>query len=451
MFRDLPRYDQYQEATGWVQTVPSHWGWEPARTLFSERRVSGHIGEELLSVTIGRGVIKQADLLSATSKKDSSNLDKSKYKYVEPGDLVYNKMRAWQGAAGGSQYRGIVSPAYIVIRPRSGLMDYFHHLLRTPAFATEAERWSYGITSDQWSLRPEHFKMIRFPVPPVKEQEAIVKYLAHANARIDNAIAAKRRLIALLEEQKTAVVNNAVRVDWPLVPIKRVLHSMTAGVWGSAPEESIDPLRWCVRVADFDYAAGGVLDSPRTYRAITDREFSGRSLRCGDLLLEGSGGGEKTPVGRVVLFDHDEDAVCSNFLQRLRPIDGVEPVFLALMLRRVHASNEVRTYIKQTTGIQNLDLGAYSTHQIPMPSSWEQRQVVSRIKRELREVDIAVTRVHEEITLLQEFRTRLITDVVTGQVDVRAVAETLPDPTMPDVSLDEDGTSLEDLLGHEDD
>ena len=86
MFRDLPRYGSYKVAGEWVVEVPRSWGWEPARTIFSERKDAGHVEEQMLSVTIGRGVIPQTDLLSSTSKKDSSNVDKSKYKLVGPAD-----------------------------------------------------------------------------------------------------------------------------------------------------------------------------------------------------------------------------------------------------------------------------------------------------------------------------------------------------------------------------
>src|SRR5690606_11490735 len=133
----------------------------PHRAVFSEVKDQGHIDEPLLSVTIAKGIIPQSKLLANSSKKDSSNLDKSKYKLVCPDDIAYNKMRAWQGAIGVSRHRGIVSPAYIVVRlRRAGDPNYFHYLLRTPLFAKEAERWSYGITPDMWSLRPEHFKLI---------------------------------------------------------------------------------------------------------------------------------------------------------------------------------------------------------------------------------------------------------------------------------------------------
>ena len=169
----------------WLGDVPTHWELAPSRAVFTEINERDHPDEQMLSVTIARGVIRQKILLQDSSQKDSSRLDKSAYKLVCPGDLAYNKMRAWQGAFGVSTYRGIVSPAYVVQRPRNGANPlYFHHLLRTPAFAAEAERWSYGIASDMWSLRPEHFKMMCVPLPPLPEQAAIVRYLDYVDRRM---------------------------------------------------------------------------------------------------------------------------------------------------------------------------------------------------------------------------------------------------------------------------
>ena len=88
-------------------------------------------------------------------------------------------------------------------------------------FAKEAERWSYGITSDMWSLRPEHFKMIYTPQPPPEEQAAMVRFLDYANGRLERAIRAKRKVIALLHEQKQAIIHRAVtRGLDPTVPLK---------------------------------------------------------------------------------------------------------------------------------------------------------------------------------------------------------------------------------------
>jgi len=212
MIADLKPYPEYKESGHlWLGDVPTHWDVLPNRAIFSEIKDRDCPDEEMLSVTITRGIVPQKALLAGSSKKDSSNTNKAAYKLVQPGDIAYNKMRAWQGALGASNLRGIISPAYVVMRPVAGANPlYFHNLYRTPMFAKEAERWSYGITSDMWSLRPEHFKLIGSLLPPPAEQAAIVRFLDHWNGRLEKAIRSKRRVIALLQEQKQAIIHRAV-------------------------------------------------------------------------------------------------------------------------------------------------------------------------------------------------------------------------------------------------
>ncbi|MEX2553681.1 MAG: restriction endonuclease subunit S, partial [Actinomycetota bacterium] len=212
MIADLKPYPVMKDSgVPWLGEVPEHWEVLPNRALLHEVKERGHPDEPMLSITITRGVIPQRVLLAESSKKDSSNQDRSAYKLVRPGDIAYNKMRAWQGALGVSQYRGIVSPAYVVQRPRLAVESrYVHYLMRTPAFAKEAERWSYGITSDMWSLRPEHFRLIYSCLPPLPEQAAIARFLDYADRRIRRYIRAKQKLIKLLEEQKQAITHRAV-------------------------------------------------------------------------------------------------------------------------------------------------------------------------------------------------------------------------------------------------
>jgi type I restriction enzyme S subunit len=208
----LRPYPEYKTArVDWLGSIPKHWIASPNRALFREVIDKNRPSEQLLSVTIGRGVITQRMLLGDSTKKDQSNEDKSAYKLVEPDDLAYNKMRAWQGAIGVSEHHGIVSPAYIIMRPIMGQHPRFlHYLFRTPAFATEAERWSYGITSDQWSLRSKDFACIYSLLPPFEEQRAIADFLGVMDARISRFIAARRKMITLLKEQMQAVINQAV-------------------------------------------------------------------------------------------------------------------------------------------------------------------------------------------------------------------------------------------------
>lgn len=117
-----------------------------------------------------------------------------------PNDIAYNKMRMWQGAVGVSNYRGIVSPAYIVLKSRRNINSrYYHLLLRTPIYIEESHRNSYGICDDQLSLRYEDFKCMQNIIPPKEEQDQIVRYLDSKLSKINKFIKAKKKQIELLK------------------------------------------------------------------------------------------------------------------------------------------------------------------------------------------------------------------------------------------------------------
>ena len=413
-------------------------------------------------MTITKGVIRQQALLVDSSKKDSSNQDKSAYKLVRPGDITYNKMRAWQGAVGVSDYQGIVSPAYVVERPRDGTDSrYLHYLLRTPAFSKEAERWSYGITSDMWSLRPEHFKMIYGCLPPLPEQAAIVRFLDHADRRIRRHIRAQQQLIALLEEQKQAIIHQAVtgqidvrtgkpyqaykdsRVDWlgevpehwALDRIKRSTIGCKNGVWGDEAKEDDNDIP-CVRVADFDRQRLRVELSDPTIRNVTQNERTGRVLRRGDLLLEKSGGGELQPVGCVVLYD-DRQAVCSNFVARMLIAPGMSSSFWRYFHAAAYAVRLNTRSIKQTTGIQNLDQQQYFDERAVFHPSDEQIQIATFLDHADQRIRRYIRAKQQLIALLEEQKQAIIHQAVTGQIDVREAAARLPDAVEDPEPFDE--------------
>lgn len=156
----MREYSEYRDVgLPWVEKVPGHWEVLPNFAVFEERIDKGHDHLPLLSVTIAQGVITQEEFLKNSTKKDSSNEDKSSYKRVLCGDLAYNKMRMWQGAVGFSKYDGIASPAYIILKPRKSIIpEYYHYLLRIPAYINYSYRYSYGICDDQLSLRYTDFK-----------------------------------------------------------------------------------------------------------------------------------------------------------------------------------------------------------------------------------------------------------------------------------------------------
>lgn len=204
---NLQPYKKYNAILyDYATELPEGWQLLPNIAIFQERIERGYENEELLSVTIGRGVIKQSDL----DKKDSSTLDKSKYLLVYPDDLVYS-MRFRQGASGYSNYKGIVSPACTVLKSRKGVKfnsRYYHYMFRTGFYKNYAERYAYGIADGQMPLRYFDFKRMYSIMPPLEVQNSIVDYLDKKNAEIEKLINNKERLIKVLEEKIFFLVND---------------------------------------------------------------------------------------------------------------------------------------------------------------------------------------------------------------------------------------------------
>ena len=151
--------------------------WEQRKLggILKERTERAHGDEELLSVTIGNGVIRQID----SDKRNIASEDKSNYKVVKKGDIPYNSMRMWQGAVGNSEYDGIVSPAYTVLTPTSDANGkFFMELFKKESTLQIFQRWSQGLTSDTWNLKYPVLSSIQFDIPSVEEQTEIARYFS---------------------------------------------------------------------------------------------------------------------------------------------------------------------------------------------------------------------------------------------------------------------------------
>lgn len=149
--------------------------WEQRKLgeIFKERTERATGDEELLSVTIGNGVIRQAD----SDKRSIASEDKSNYKIVRKGDVPYNSMRMWQGAVGNSEYDGIVSPAYTVLAPTAQANGkFFMELFKKESTLKIFQRWSQGLTSDTWNLKYPVLSSIEFYIPLIEEQTKIAEY-----------------------------------------------------------------------------------------------------------------------------------------------------------------------------------------------------------------------------------------------------------------------------------
>jgi len=436
----------------WLGKVPSHWAVLPHRAIFDEIKDVNKPSADLLSVTIKRGIIPQSVLLANSSKKDSSRIDKSKYKYVKVGDLAYNKMRAWQGALGISKFEGIVSPAYVVQRPRDHLTvpQYYHYLMRTPAFHKEAERWSYGITSDMWSLRPEHFKVIYSLLPPPDEQAAIVKYLDHTTARLDRAIAAKRRVVKLLEEQKQAIIHRAVT---------RGLDENAPLKDSGVPWLGLVPKAWEIRrikqVAKIHRRkfSHRPRNDPRFYDgkypfiqtgsvARADKYIQSYKQTLNDMGLSVSKRFPKNTLVMTIAANIGDVAILNfeacfpDSLVGILPDSDMDLEFLFYMLQSMKEVFELEAPTNTQGNLSNERLGDL---RVCKPDLETQRSIVVHIESENSQLSKTQGVLQKEITLLEEFRTALISEVVTGKRDVRALATALPDMQSQDeIPFDDD-------------
>ena len=187
--------------------------WEQRKLgeILKERTERAHGDEELLSVTIGNGVIRQID----SDKRNIASEDKSNYKVVKKGDIPYNSMRMWQGAVGNSEYDGIVSPAYTVLTPTSDANGkFFMELFKKESTLQIFQRWSQGLTSDTWNLKYPVLSSIQFDIPSVEEQTEIARYFS----TLDSLITLHQRKLEKLQNMKKSCLQKMFPKDGATVP-----------------------------------------------------------------------------------------------------------------------------------------------------------------------------------------------------------------------------------------
>lgn len=187
---------------------------------------------------------------------------------------------------------------------------------------------------------------------------------------------------------------------WRQTRLKHLV-SVKAGTWGDEPGVAAMDVR-CVRAADFDRVTLRVSTERLPLRSLDRSAFGQLALKPGDIVLEKSGGGADQPVGGSVLYDLDMDAVCSNFAARLRPVPGTEPRFLSYLLASMYFSGVTDALGKQTTGIANLDLGAYLGTACAVPSPQGQRAIADYLDAETERIDALVAARRRQVELIHE-------------------------------------------------
>ena len=217
-----------------------------------------------------------------------------------------------------------------------------------------------------------------------------------------------------------------VPVHWQVDRLKWSADSIVNGIWGGEPTGDEDTA--CIRVADFDRVALRVRLDNLTFRSVEEKDKRHRVLGQGDLLIEKSGGGEQQLVGAVVEFNHKLPAVCSNFVAKVSPAEGMHSRYWAYVHAHLYSGRVNYPSVKQTTGIQNLDSGAYFDERVIYPPYDEQKKIASFLDRETARIDALIEKKRRLLALLEEKRLAIITQAVTKGLD--------PDVPMKDSGIE---------------
>jgi type I restriction enzyme, S subunit len=447
MIEDLKPYPQYKDSgLPWLGEVPSHWETARSKRLFRQRKEFAQSDDQQLSATQAFGVIPQALYEQRTGYrvvKISMHLDKRKH--VQADDFVIS-MRSFQGGLERAWAAGAIRSSYVVLEPSAEVSaGYFQHLFKSHQYIN-ALRATSDFIRDGQDLNFNNFCGVDLPLIPLQEQAAIARFLVWATNRLDRAIRAKRRIIALLQEQKQAIIHRAVtRGLDPSEPLK------DSGIpWlGEIPEH------WEVRkiravasrvtkgttptTLGKQFVASGIrfvkVESISANRNIlewkcafiddaTDRLLSRSKLRANDVVVSIAGAiGRPAIISPSLLPANTNQAVgIISPLNHLCRSEWLTYVLASPMCLRSLSDSSVQT------AQANLSLTSLGRAAIGLPHVHEQDMIVARLSIVVSSVANTISRLEREIDLIREYRTRLIADVVTGKLDVREAAAGLPEP-----------------------
>lgn len=451
MIENLMPYSDFNP-TGlpWLERIPAHWSLVPNRALVRRRKVLvGHSHHQYVLLSLTKQGIIVRDVASGKGKFSS---DMGTSQEVRVGDLVFCffDVPETPRTVGLSTHHGMITSAYTVLEPlQPRTAPYFELFYR----AMDDSKLLSPIYSGLRNTIPiDRFLGTKTPQPPSEEQAAIVRFLDHAGRRIDQFIRAKKKLIALLNEQKQAIIQRAVtRGLNPNVPLR---ESGVPGL-GAIPEHWKLPLNQRIFKEEIRPHYG----QPETQLSLSQQDglvakadLRERSLQTstfdnwkvvtpGDLVLNRF----KAHLGvffaaklrGIVSFHYGvfapRVALCSEYFELL---------FHTAPYRAIYAGRSNG----MTVGLQNLSNQNFYCVRAILPPEHEQRDIVEFCRRSTAGLDRSIAMARREIVLLQEYRARLLADVVTGQFDVRAAAAAIPDveaPSTAAVDNDEDSDESE--------
>ena len=426
-------FQGYKESgVPWLESIPQHWDVVPGKAIFALKKDPNRGMKEktVLSLSYGRIRVRQEEELHGLVPESFET-----YQVVDPGDIICRPtdlQNDWNSLRFGiSNHRGIITSAYLCFTTLPRIDHRYGHLL---LHTYDLKKIFYGLGSGlRQNLEWGDFKYLPCTLPPLEEQTAIARYLDAADQRIQAYVSAKERLIALLEEERQAVIHQTVTkgldtnvklkpsgVEWlGDVPehweVRKLKHvcSQKAQYGANIPasEYTTSGIRF---LRTTDITADGAVVGEGVY---IPRDLSPECLlNPGDILLTRSG----ATIGQSFLYDMNEHGECSfaGYLVRFSPSPEMLPKFVYLFTTSPGFQNPVQQSAIVST-IENVNAEKYANIQMPVPPLHEQTIIVRHLDELAKRVDLAIDLARRQIELMEEYRTRLIADVVTGKIDMR--------------------------------
>lgn len=425
----MQKYADYTPAqAAWLDELPSHWQCTKIGALFSERK-SKVSDKDYAPLSVARiGVVPQLATAVKTDAGDNRKL-------VCAGDFVINSRSDRKGSCGVAKLAGSVSLINIVLTPRNGLSErYVHYLLRSQPFSEEYYRNGRGIVADLWTTRYSEMKSILLPVPPREEQDQIVRFLDWKVSSINRLIGVKQKQIAALKEFMQAEIEKQLYA-YPVEETVRLKQLGTFFKGGGFSRENL--------VEEEGYPAilyGDIYTQYEYKTAVINHSIDGaaysasRKISKGDIVMAGTGE-TKDEIGKSILYTGDEIVALGGDVIVFHPNEGINVEYLlyqlysqaALKHRYINGKGDIIVHIYPT---------ALGNTIITLPGEADQNKVVAIINEIIDQVKKAIAVLTDEISVLREYRVRLVADTVTGKIDVRGIE--IPEYEFVDEDTDAD-------------
>ena len=426
----MPRVEKYSEMKDsgipWVGRIPASWSVVRAKSIFRNVSEKGHPDAEVLSLYRDYGIVPKH---SRDDNHNVTSLDTSSYKFVEPGDLVLNKMKTWQGSLAVSDYSGIVSPAYYVCKFISDSVSkrYIHYLLRTKQYAQEYERLSTGMRIGQWDLGINDFMSVPILLPSLPEQAAISEYLDAECFSIDQLIEEAKASIEEYKAWKSSIIYEAVTKgldpnaemkdsgiewigaipsSWKIVRLKNVTDFMPKSnhnLIDSEAEVTFTPME-CIRTGTFE-------NRKKLYGEV---QGSYTQYSEGDIVLA-----KVTPCfenGNVCIMKglYSRVGFGSSELFVIRPQKIVDRYLLYFFQHEGFKQAACAT-MTGTGGLKRVSSSFVQNCHIPFPSTVEQAQIADYLDDKCEKINALIAEKESLISDLELFKKSLVFEVVTGK------------------------------------